>query len=85
VGPNPTFGEHALKVEVHLIDFDRPLYGEPLEVEFLSRLRDVQTFSGVDALRAQLQRDIAGARQLAADGTAAASAPGHASSSGLSN
>jgi riboflavin kinase/FMN adenylyltransferase len=65
VGPNPTFGEHALKVEVHLIDFDRPIYGEPLEVEFLARLRDIQTFAGVDALRVQLQRDVAAARQTA--------------------
>jgi riboflavin kinase/FMN adenylyltransferase len=62
VGPNPTFGEHALKVEVHLLDFDRPIYGEPLEVEFLSRLRDIQTFAGADALQAQLQRDVAATR-----------------------
>jgi riboflavin kinase/FMN adenylyltransferase len=65
VGPNPTFGEHALKVEVHLVDFDRPIYGEPLEVEFLARLRDIQTFAGVDALRQQLQRDVAAARHPA--------------------
>ena len=65
VGPNPTFGEHALKLEVHLIDFAGPLYGQPLEVDFLGRLRDIQPFPNVDALREQLQRDIAAARGIA--------------------
>lgn len=66
VGPNPTFGEHAMKVEVHLLDFHEPIYGQPLEVEFLRRLRDVQSFDSVDALRAQLDRDVAAARKAAA-------------------
>ena len=65
VGPNPTFGEQALKVEVHLIGFDRPLYGQPLEVDFLRRLRDVQRFDDVAALKAQLQRDVASATEFA--------------------
>ncbi len=58
IGPNPTFGEKARKIEVHLIDFQGSLYGEPLEVSFLSRLRDVTTFSDIDALKAQLDKDI---------------------------
>lgn len=45
IGPNPTFGEQSLKVEVHLIGFAGNLYGSPLEVDFLKRLRDVRTFS----------------------------------------
>jgi riboflavin kinase / FMN adenylyltransferase len=65
LGPNPTFGEQALKLEVHLIDFAGPLYGQPLEVDFLSRLRDIHPFENVDALRAQLQRDVAAARRVA--------------------
>lgn len=63
IGPNPTFGEKARKIEVHLIDFAGTLYGEPLEVSFLKRLRDVTTFPNVDALRQQLDNDIAAARQ----------------------
>lgn len=58
IGPNPTFGEKARKIEVHLIDYRGSLYGEPLEVSFLSRLRDVVTFPDVDALKQQLERDI---------------------------
>jgi len=63
IGPNPTFGEGAVKVEVHLIDFDGDLYGKPLEVDFLKRLRGVTKFDGVDALTAQLKKDVAAARK----------------------
>jgi len=65
IGPNPTFGEHALKVEVHLIGYHGSLYGQPLEVDFLSRLRDIERFEGVAALRSQLEIDVARARQIA--------------------
>ncbi len=63
VGPNPTFGEHVLKVEVHLLDFQGSLYGRTLEVDFLRRLRDIQRFDGIDALRSQLERDVAAVRE----------------------
>lgn len=65
IGPNPTFGEHALKVEVHLIDREESLYGEPLEVEFLAKLRDVMTFQSTEQLVAQLHADVAEARRIA--------------------
>lgn len=58
LGPNPTFGEHSIKVEVHLIGFDGVLYGRPLEVDFLSKLRDIHSFDGVEPLRNQLRRDV---------------------------
>jgi riboflavin kinase / FMN adenylyltransferase len=65
IGPNPTFGEQELKVEVHLIGLHRSIYGEPLEVDFLARLRDVRPFGGVDELKQQLARDVEAARALA--------------------
>ncbi len=58
VGPSPTFGEGAVKVEAHLIDFSGDLYGAPLEVDFLARLRDIQSFDSVEQLKAQLAIDI---------------------------
>ena len=65
LGPNPTFGEAARKVEVHLIDFDGDLYGQNLAVDFIARLRDTRPFAGLDDLRRQLHRDIEQARSLA--------------------
>jgi riboflavin kinase/FMN adenylyltransferase len=65
IGPNPTFGEHSLKVEVHLLDFEGSLYGAVLEVDFLSRLRDIRPFDSVDELVQQLHRDVEATRQVA--------------------
>jgi riboflavin kinase/FMN adenylyltransferase len=67
IGPNPTFGEDALKVEVHLIGFAGSLYGQPLEVDFLARLRSIQPFPSVEALKAQLTHDVAAAERIAAE------------------
>ncbi|MEI8019365.1 MAG: bifunctional riboflavin kinase/FAD synthetase [Schlesneria sp.] len=58
VGPNPTFGESAKKVEVHILDFDGDLYGKSLDVDFLQKIRDVIRFTSVDGLLGQLQKDL---------------------------
>jgi len=68
VGPNPTFGETARKVEVHLLDFTGDLYGTTLSFDFVARLRDTRTFASVDELRTQLQQDIAATRQATHQG-----------------
>lgn len=70
LGPNPTFGESALKVEIHLLDYHDSLYGQPLEVEFLAHLREITTFAGPAALVDQLQQDIKQTREIAAQGLA---------------
>jgi riboflavin kinase / FMN adenylyltransferase len=70
LGANPTFGETAQKVEIHLLDYHDSLYGQPLEVEFLARLRDVTTFASPSALVDQLQQDIQRTRELASQGIA---------------
>jgi riboflavin kinase/FMN adenylyltransferase len=62
VGPNPTFGDDARKIEVHLLDFTGDLYGKELRVSFVKRLRDTRPFGGVNELVEQLKRDVAEAR-----------------------
>jgi riboflavin kinase / FMN adenylyltransferase len=63
LGPNPTFGEQAIKVEVHLIGFAGSLYGQPMEVDFIARLREIRRFAGVEALKEQLSLDVAAAEK----------------------
>ena len=63
VGPNPTFGEAARKIEVHLVGFAGDLYGRRLGVEFVARLRETRPFAGVEALVVQLKQDVAAARR----------------------
>lgn len=58
LGPSPTFGDAMIRVEVHLIGLAEPLYGEPLEVDFLARLRDIRPFDSPAALVDQLHHDI---------------------------
>ena len=63
VGPNPTFGEKARKVEVHLIGYEGELYGRPIAVDFVARLRDTRKFAAADDLAAQLRADVEQARR----------------------
>jgi len=68
LGVRPTIaggGEPLL--EAHLFDFDGDLYGQRIEVKFVAKLRDEEKFAGLDALRAQMDRDAAEARRILAD------------------
>jgi riboflavin kinase/FMN adenylyltransferase len=58
IGPNPTFGEPARKLEVHLIGFQGDLYGAELTVTFIERLRDTQPFRSAAELAAHLRADV---------------------------
>ncbi len=65
IGPNPTFGERSRKVEVHILDFENSIYGCPIEVDFLERLREIRQFDSATELKRQLTDDIAQARRIA--------------------
>jgi len=63
LGTNPTFVAGGPPVlEVHVLDFAGDLYGRRLRTRFVARLRDELKFEGVDALIAQIHRDIVDAR-----------------------
>jgi riboflavin kinase/FMN adenylyltransferase len=64
VGKRPTVNGTWLQLEVHLFDFDRDIYGQHVEVEFLHKLRDEQRFDSFDALREQIERDARQAREV---------------------
>lgn len=63
IGNRPTFAGTAHRLEVHILDFDRGLYGQELEVEFVKRLRDERKFDSSDALKQQIAVDVQAARQ----------------------
>jgi riboflavin kinase/FMN adenylyltransferase len=62
VGTRPTVDGTTLLLEVHLLDFDRDIYGAQVAVEFRRRLREERRFESLEALRAQMRRDIEQAR-----------------------
>lgn len=57
-------------VEAHLFDFEGDLYGHPLRVGYIARLRDEQRFESIEALEAQIKRDAAMGRALVAENEA---------------
>lgn len=65
IGVRPTFGETALAVEAHLLDFSGDLYGRRVRLDVLERLRDEMRFASVEDLKAQVTRDIAATRSRA--------------------
>ncbi|HKV84809.1 MAG TPA: bifunctional riboflavin kinase/FAD synthetase [Ktedonobacterales bacterium] len=70
IGVRPTVSsEPKLLVEVHLLDAAMDLYGLTLGVDIIERLRDERRFDGVEALRAQIDRDARTARELLAGRT----------------
>lgn len=78
VGTNPTFGEHALSVEAHLIGWkgfadESREYGWAIELAFDAWLRDQLRFESIETLKDQMWRDIARAEQLAGHAHAGAS------------
>lgn len=66
IGVRPTLhdSQPSTRVEVHLLDFVGDLYDHELELTFVEKLRDEQLFPSVDALKEQIQRDIARTREL---------------------
>jgi riboflavin kinase / FMN adenylyltransferase len=63
LGPRPTFGEGTVTLEAHLFDAKGSWYGAHVRIEFVTRLRDVRRFDGVEALVSQLRRDEEHARR----------------------
>lgn len=63
IGSSPTFQREKKTIETHIFGMDNDLYGQTLDILFFERIRGVQTFSGVDAVKAQLQRDVEQVKQ----------------------
>jgi riboflavin kinase/FMN adenylyltransferase len=64
IGTNPTFGNAEPSYEVHIFDLKKNLRGERLKIFFVKRLREEIRFPDVDALHAQIEADIAHAKEV---------------------
>ena len=65
VGMNPTFDDVAVRqVEAYVLDeTDLDLYGRDVEIQFVSRIRGMTAFEGVEALVAQITDDVERVRE----------------------
>ncbi|HEV2889716.1 MAG TPA: bifunctional riboflavin kinase/FAD synthetase [Frankiaceae bacterium] len=68
IGTNPTFQGRERRVEAYVLDFDGDLYGDDVALDFVAMVRaaDTMTFDSVDALVAQIGRDVDRVRELLA-------------------
>jgi riboflavin kinase/FMN adenylyltransferase len=58
VGFRPTVDGKLQVLEVHILNFDRDIYGKRIRVEFLHKIRSEQKFASLDALKQQIKADI---------------------------
>lgn len=68
IGIRPTINQpHPVeRLEVHLFDWDKAIYGQQLQIEFLHYLRKEKKFSSLDALTSQIREDVQNAQSWAA-------------------
>lgn len=67
LGVRPTFTESndfKTKLEVHLFDFERMIYGEIIEVSFVGYMREEKKFNSVDDLKNQINVDVIEAKRV---------------------
>jgi riboflavin kinase/FMN adenylyltransferase len=65
IGVRPTVDASGrVTIETHVFDIDDNLYGAPLRIGFVQRLRDERAFESVDSLREQITADCDRARVL---------------------
>ncbi|WP_349401849.1 riboflavin kinase [Candidatus Phytoplasma solani] len=65
LGVRPTFEKETKKLlEIHILNFDKVLYNQIIEVEFISFLRKEKKFTHISELIAQIQKDVAVTKDL---------------------
>lgn len=75
LGIKPTFAGSTYTIEVHIFDFGGDIYGRPLRVDFVDRLREERSYPNVQALVEQIERDVQQARRVLEEDVAQASFP----------
>jgi riboflavin kinase/FMN adenylyltransferase len=57
IGQRPTINGMTRNIEVNIFDFNQEIYGQDITMTFLQFLRDDVKFTGLEALKVQLQKD----------------------------
>lgn len=64
LGSKPTFSGKTFCIEVHILDFDKNIYGETVRMDFVERIREERTFPDAQALIGQIHKDAQKAREI---------------------
>ncbi|MGN4126155.1 riboflavin biosynthesis protein RibF [Lysinibacillus sphaericus] len=60
VGYKPTFkdpNDKQLSIEVHILNFEKNIYGEEVHVTWYKRIRSERKFDGIESLKTQIEKD----------------------------
>ena len=57
IGHRPSFEDEGLKIEVHIFDFGKEIYGEKLKIHLVDFLRSERKFENLEELKSQLEID----------------------------
>ena len=57
IGQRPTINGMTRNIEVNIFDFNQEIYGQDIRMNFLKFLRHDVKFTGLEALKVQLQKD----------------------------
>ena len=68
IGTNPTVGGTNKTIETYFLDFNEDLYERKLQIEFLTRIRDEETFESIAELKMAIQNDENFARKFLKNG-----------------
>ncbi len=58
IGQKPTFNEHNITLEVHLLDFNEDIYGKVVKVDFLKHIRGEKKFASIEELKNAIDTDV---------------------------
>ena len=72
IGLRPTFYENPTlqTIEVHLLDFNRDIYGSNMRLHFVNRIRYEEKFDSAETLMKQIRADINKSREVLANAPA---------------
>ena len=48
---------NRISLEVHILDFEKEIYGEEITVRFISKIRDEMKFNSLEELKNQISKD----------------------------
>ena len=58
VGTRPTFNGVRILLEVYIFNFNRKIYNENIQVEFLHKIRDEERYDTLEALVEKIRDDV---------------------------
>ena len=64
LGTRPTVDGRGVVLEAHVFDWSGDAYGRCVDVSFVEKIRDERAFESIGALKLQIGRDSARAREI---------------------